>query len=436
MPVLDDVFAAGDRIAGSIGYGRVPGLDDPKPATPIGYGGQAPPGGSTPVGYGSVPGSVGLPEPQFGSDPFLHGPYGEYLMGRQQEWMETLNSLQPTAGGTVTSPGGSWAQVDQWDTQVQQASSQTGVPANLIKAVMRRESGGVPGSTSVAGAQGLMQVMPMWGQTWGLDLSDPAQNILAGAMHLKKDYDNYGNWDMAIRAYLGFGTDAYGTTDESYLRDVKQYWDDLNSWDLAGPRGSMDPALGGVDTGSAAGNNIVSEAMQFVGVPYVWGAIPGANENPWVTGWDCSGFTYWLDQKYGSGDLPMGSHLQFDYAQRTGQLFSSTARLQPGDLVFFDTGSRAGGGAHLNAASHVGVYVGNGQMLHAANPSTGTILSNFNDYTQMYRFLGAMHSSYSGGAAGVPGGGGGGAGYAASPTSTYDIMSRLMRGESVPGYSF
>lgn len=120
---------------------------------------------------------------------------------------------------------------------------------------------------------------------------------------------------------------------------------------------------------------------------------------------NCSGFTYWMDQNYGAGNLPMGSHYQYAYAAQSGKLFMDTAQLQPGDLVFFDTGFRGGGGAEMNGASHVAMYIGNGKMLHAANPSQGTIISDFANYAPSngYKYLGAMHMSFSGGAPGVPG---------------------------------
>ena len=118
-----------------------------------------------------------------------------------------------------------------------------------------------------------------------------------------------------------------------------------------------------------------------------------------------SGLTYWVDQNYGNGSLPMGSHYQYDYAQKTGQLFSDTNQLQPGDLVFFNTGWQGGAGSELNGAGHVAMYIGNGKMIHAANPSQGTIVSDFASYAPSngYQYMGAMHMSFSGGAAGVPG---------------------------------
>src|SRR4029450_1338513 len=98
------------------------------------------------------------------------------------------------------------------------------------------------------------------------------------------------------------------------------------------------------------------------------------------------------------------------------------SQLRPGDVVFFDTGNRAGGGAYLNGASHVGMYIGNGKMVHAANPSGGTIISDFASYQGMYTYLGAARMPWSGGGGYQGSGGGGGGG---SPSYTAQQSSPL-----------
>jgi cell wall-associated NlpC family hydrolase len=98
----------------------------------------------------------------------------------------------------------------------------------------------------------------------------------------------------------------------------------------------------------------------------------------------------------------MGSHYQYQYAQQTGKLFTDLSQLQPGDLVFIDSGNYAGAGANLNNAGHVAVYIGNGQILQAANPQTGTIISPLSGYQNI---LGGMKQSFSGGFGGGFGGG-------------------------------
>ena len=56
----------------------------------------------------------------------------------------------------------------------------------------------------------------------------------------------------------------------------------------------------------------------------------------------------------------------YSYAQYSGTSRISLSEAQPGDLVFF-----FGGGVH-----HVGMYIGNGKMVHAANPSSGVLVSD------------------------------------------------------------
>lgn len=319
------------------------------------------------------------------------------LFGQQQSVSAPTNTFGRN-GGSLGSPGslgGEYAVLDQYDSAFQRASAETGIPVNTLKAIAAVERGWE--GTSVAGAVGIMQVMPgIWGHLG--NVYDPYENILVGAKVLKSNLDQYGSMDMAIRGYLGFGQDAYGTTDSAYLDRVRQFENQLNQ--SGGSFGQVGQ-INGLWGGNESGNSIVGIAQQYLGTPYVWGGIPGKGDTP--TGWDCSGFTYWLDQNYGNGQLPMGSHYQYQYAQQTGSLFQDTNQLQPGDLIFFDTGNYAGGGAELNNAGHVAMYIGNGQIIHAANPTEGTIISNLSGY-YMDRYIGAMHSSYSGGYGGSFGG--------------------------------
>lgn len=99
---------------------------------------------------------------------------------------------------SMTSLGGDWSGVDQWNAEINAAAGQAGVPANLIKAVMKLESDGVNLGPNDATAVGPMQVTinnwGTWAQQNNLDLYTPADNILAGAMILKQNYDEYSDW--------------------------------------------------------------------------------------------------------------------------------------------------------------------------------------------------------------------------------------------------
>jgi cell wall-associated NlpC family hydrolase len=117
---------------------------------------------------------------------------------------------------------------------------------------------------------------------------------------------------------------------------------------------------------SRYGNDVISIAMQYLGVPYVWG---GASPS----GFDCSGFVVYVFAQAGRPGLPhyTGALWQLGVPVAYGQL-------QPGDLVFF-----YGGG-------HMGIYIGGGQMIHA--PHTGDVvkISDLSPGSHYYAsFLGA-----------------------------------------------
>lgn len=311
------------------------------------------------------------------------------------QWLSQSGTVM--GGGNV---GGDWAGVEQWSAVINQAAQKYGVPVNLIKAVMKLESNGDPNAVGAPGVWGPMQVHSgVWG--YGPWSSDPVANIMKGAEILAGNYQlgNPNNpaeksWEWAVRRYIGLGgPDQFGTDHNKYWQVISSNWSALNNASSSAGMGFSSGTWGD----GMRGNNLVNEALKYQGVAYNWGSIPGKGDDPWTTGWDCSGFTFWLDQNYGNGQLPRGSHYQYDYAVRTGQLNRDASTLRTGDLIFFDTGSQAGGGAELNRASHVGVYIGNGQFIHAANPDTGTIVSSLDSYMNMYPYLGSLSMSWSGG---------------------------------------
>ena len=101
----------------------------------------------------------------------------------------------------------------------------------------------------------------------------------------------------------------------------------------------------------------VGIAMQYLGVPYVWGgASPG--------GFDCSGFVMFVFAQMGVS-LPHHAADQYNYGVPV-----SRDQLEPGDLVFFD------------GLGHVGIYIGNGQFVHA--PHTGDVVKISSLYDSWY----------------------------------------------------
>jgi soluble lytic murein transglycosylase-like protein len=86
---------------------------------------------------------------------------------------------------------------------VTEASTANQVPAGLVRAVLMTESSGDPSAISVAGAEGLMQLMPGTSAHCGLaNPFDPNQNVACGTAYLRQLLDRYhGNMVLAVAAY-------------------------------------------------------------------------------------------------------------------------------------------------------------------------------------------------------------------------------------------
>lgn len=129
-------------------------------------------------------------------------------------------------------------------------------------------------------------------------------------------------------------------------------------------------------TGNTKGAQIVNFALQYVGNPYVYGGTS------LTKGADCSGFTYTVFKNFGINLLrvaddqmkgPSASLIKQGYKKAVVVDISS---IQAGDLIFYGSG---------NYASHVGIYMGNGKIVHASNsqpyPAGGIKVSAYNYQT-------------------------------------------------------
>lgn len=102
---------------------------------------------------------------------------------------------------------------------------------------------------------------------------------------------------------------------------------------------------------------LVDFAMQYVGYSYVYGGSSPA------VGFDCSGFVYYV---FGQFDCKVARTATGQYAQNGTVIAKS--ELMPGDLVFF---SSNGG----YSTTHVGIYIGDNQFVHASTPKIGVVVS-------------------------------------------------------------
>jgi Cell wall-associated hydrolases (invasion-associated proteins) len=121
-----------------------------------------------------------------------------------------------------------------------------------------------------------------------------------------------------------------------------------------------------VSRGSSDKSTLISNALSLQGIPYVFG---GTNRK----GFDCSGFTQYV---FGGSkiSLPRTAAEQYNIGTPV-----SRQQLQPGDLVFFTT--------YKSGASHVGIYIGGGNFIHAS--SSGVRITSLDNSYYKTRYLGA-----------------------------------------------
>jgi cell wall-associated NlpC family hydrolase len=158
---------------------------------------------------------------------------------------------------------------------------------------------------------------------------DTAQVSTAGGLLLKSKAD------AEIAAYTIGGSVADAATADAGSTD-------------AAPAAVAEAPIDLPPTDGSIGAQAVSIAMQYLGVPYVWGgSSPG--------GFDCSGLTSYVYAQLGIG-LSHYTGSQWNEGTRV-----PADQLLPGDLVFFHSDLH-----------HMGMYIGNGQMIHA--PQTGDVV--------------------------------------------------------------
>ena len=141
------------------------------------------------------------------------------------------------------------------------------------------------------------------------------------------------------------------------------------------PGGVEIPAYPGEPVTDETYAAMLEEAQKYLGYPYVWG---GSSPS---TSFDCSGFVSWVINHSGWNVGRLGAQGLYNICTPV-----SMANAQPGDLIFFWHTYDA---PNPNGVTHVGIYVGNGQMIHCGNPiSYANINSNY--WQQHYYGMGRL----------------------------------------------
>jgi cell wall-associated NlpC family hydrolase len=120
----------------------------------------------------------------------------------------------------------------------------------------------------------------------------------------------------------------------------------------------------------AFGESVANSALSYRGMPYIYGA-----ESP-SRGFDCSGLVSYVLHKKGLHP-PRTAAAQSHYGTPV-----SRSQLKPGDLVFF-------AGTYKGGVSHVGIYIGNNNFVHAANPSKGVRVDSLSSSYYAKHYYGA-----------------------------------------------
>ena len=139
------------------------------------------------------------------------------------------------------------------------------------------------------------------------------------------------------------------------------------------PAGRSPIARSAAPVSAEAAGSLTAFATQFIGARYVWGGTS-------PKGFDCSGFTKYVYAQFGL-NLPHSSAGQ--YSSQYGTPISKADDLRPGDIIFFINTYKRG-------ISHVGIYVGGGDVVQAMSPRLGVGVANLNGGYWAAHYYGAI----------------------------------------------
>ncbi|XER13610.1 hypothetical protein SATMO3_38610 [Sporomusa aerivorans] len=201
-------------------------------------------------------------------------------------------------------------------------------------------------------------------ETITLRQGDVNEAVYALQNELKKygfyQYDVDGKFGLNTRLAVVQFQQAVGIEEDGIVG--ASTWQALRNYS-----GNSDVSRGRYDR--SYGGQIAAFAQKFLGVPYVWGGSA-------ASGFDCSGFIYYVFSNHGI-TLPRMADEQYNFGRHV-----SAAEIQPGDLVFYST--------YTPGPSHVGIYVGNGQFIHASSAAGEVTLTAMSKPYYQARFLGAF----------------------------------------------
>lgn len=263
------------------------------------------------------------------------------------------------------------------------------VPAPLLAAQIDVESGWDANAVSPKGAQGLAQFEPGTWPAYSAD-DDGTGNVTpfnpADAIMAQGRYDcalasvvaplaaSSGQsvvtlllaaYNAGLPTVLAFGGVPPFPETEAYAPKIEaleaNYTTVLASYTIPG------------SSAFAAAETAV--AQQQIGVPYVWGG--GSDTGPTAGGFDCSGLVLYaiFQASRGAVALPHSSELQATMGQEvatgSGAQVLASGLLQPGDIIAFQLGSPGD-------YDHIGIYIGNGQMIDAPYTGVTVRIDNLN----------------------------------------------------------
>jgi cell wall-associated NlpC family hydrolase len=227
-------------------------------------------------------------------------------------------------------------------------SAYTGDSMGSFRALMTSDSaeefvGRVTTLESIAGHQGAILQEAAAANVAAAQAQAAAEQL---ALEAQRQFDAVAAKQAALQAEVA----GYQAAFDALSAQEQRAAIDAHHGEDRASRAEREPiaAAGPVLAGSEAAQKAIDIAMAQRGKPYVWAASgPGS--------FDCSGLTAYAFRAAGVS-LPHSSRMQSQMGQPV-----SRDQLQPGDLVFF-----------YSPVSHVGIYIGNGQMVHA--PTSGDVV--------------------------------------------------------------